>query len=425
VTSVRDRRVDEVAEAIGSRRLIWFGIRGEDGRMLEALPQFAASYSITAPLVASGLDESLALENLSKHRVELDTYDIDFDHDPTVDEFRQHLLAAMSQPSVVVSYRPSEFISMLGFATRHICWNPGMFKDRQRAFEHKPWVETEIESVGVRTLGWEYLPRERRLRLALKPTGDGLVLRPNRTSGGVGISLVQTRDEAEHAWKDDQSQLMGVAKYLADAVPLNVNGCVFRDGSVRLHPASVQLIGIPSLTSHPFGYCGNDFSALRHLAAGQMEALDQMARQVGGWLASQGYIGAFGADFLVDASGLYFAEVNARMQGSTRMAADLAARTGHLDLLLEHVAAVIGLRPSEDLSLSYWADALPPSAQVIHHNLSETPVPAVSNRDLDLPRGDRATLLAGPGVVVEPGAVSYVVEVRRAVTSTGFNLLDQ
>jgi len=177
--------------------------------------------------------------------------------------------------------------------------------------------------------------------------------------------------------------------------------------------------------THPFGYCGNDFSALRSLAPDQVEALDRMARQVGGWLASHGYIGAFGADFLVDASGLYFAEVNARMQGSTRMAADLAARTEHLDLLLEHVVAVIGLEPSEDLSLSYWAEVLPPSAQVIHHNLGKTPVPAVSNSDLALPRGDRATLFAAPGVVLESGAVSHVVVVGRTVTSTGFEIIEE
>ena len=52
---------------------------------------------------------------------------------------------------------------------------------------------------------------------------------------------------------------MSVTAFLADAVSVNVGAVVFPGGTVAVHPASIQLIGIEPCTSRRFGYCGNDF----------------------------------------------------------------------------------------------------------------------------------------------------------------------
>lgn len=424
MSRLRRDRLGEISQRLGDRRLIWFGIRGEDAAPLLAVPQFTAAFSVTAALRAGKLEESIALEDLTRHRVDLDVYDIDLDRRPEVDRLRSALLCAVARPSAVVSYRPSELLSSATFAARHTCRHLGLFKDRQVAFEHKPWVETELSDQGILTIPWAYVPTERRRRLPLGPGRPPLVLRPSRTSGGVGIFVVRTADEVEQAWQDDTSHLMGVAPYLKDALPLNVNGCVWADGEVTLHPLSVQLIGIAELTSRPFGYCGNDFAAIRDLNADVLTAVDETSRAIGRWLGQMGYRGAFGVDYLLDGDVLHFAEVNPRMQGSTRLSSALAARTGHVDVVLDHLSAFLGLPPAETLSLADWVAELPPAAQVIKH---VDGVRLVDALDLSkVPGSDRArvSLLPRPGVRLEPGAVEYCLELDRRVTSSGFDLLD-
>ena len=92
---------------------------------------------------------------------------------------------------------------------------------------------------------------------------------------------------------------LAASRYLDPHIPLNINACVFQDGTVTLHGPSVQLIGIPDLTRRTFGYCGNDFGAIRHLDPRFVKEFEKMVLKVGGWLWSQGYLGAFGVDALV------------------------------------------------------------------------------------------------------------------------------
>jgi len=418
--SVLDERLEQLESAIAGRSLLWFGIRGLDARRLELLESFTAAFSITAPHQAAGLHRSCSLEQLTHRRVDLDAYDIDLDPQPAVDRFRHEVLAAMAEPSVLCSYRPSVFIATLGFATRGSCEVVDQFVERQRPFEHKPWVETSLEAQGVRTLGWRYLPRERRQRLSLDPGPSGLVLRPDRSSGGVGISLVTSRTEAMAAWEDNHALLMGVAPYLDRAIPLNVGGCVYADGSVTLQPASLQLIGIPNLTDRPFGYCGNDFAAVRLLSSSVLDELDRSVRLVGTWLSNQGYRGGFGADYLLSDRELYFAEVNARLQGSTRLATALVAEAGHLDPMLEHLASQLGLPPLEDLTLNQWAERIHPAAQLITHRRAADPADAPVPRL----RGARRTMVPDDGVVVEVGGVFAVDAFDHQVTDDGFHLFE-
>jgi len=423
VSDARSRQLAAVSSALGSRRLTWMGIRGDDAQPLLALAQFSDCFSITSALRVSALEDSVSLEQLSGYRVDLDNYDIDLDPSPAVDQFRLLLMRSLSRSSALTTYRPSEFLSSLGFACRGSAQMLGMFKDRQRAFEHKPWVETELARRGIRTVDWEYVPFEYRSRLLASHDGAPVVVRPSRSSGGAGMSLVHDAAELERAWQHDSTHLMAVARYLETSVPINVGGCVFATGDVTLHPASVQLIGLPGYTNRRFGYCGNDFAALHRLGGGVAVALDSSTREVGRWLSDMGFIGAFGVDYLVDEENVLFTEVNPRMQGSTRMAAELAAATDHIDLLVDNVAAFLGLPPAESLTLTDWMAELPPAAQVIKHNLKPVPAPVPPVGDLALAPGVRARLLPDPGVRVEPGGVEYCLEVSHQVTETGFELL--
>ena len=136
-----------------------------------------------------------------------------------------------------------------------------------------------------------------------------------------------------------------------------------------LHPGSVQLIGIRGATTREFGYCGNDFAAFALLDQQLIEEVDDATRRIGRWLGADGYRGAFGVDFMWSGGTLYFAEINPRMQGSTAVSTALATGLGLPDVVLDHLAATLELRPTASLSLSDWARELPPSAHLVVHNV--------------------------------------------------------
>ena len=419
-----DRATRRVRSALNGRRLIWFGIRGEDGEALLHLPELEASCSITAPLRSGSIhpDSNICLEAISGVRPDLDEYDIDFDREDEAAELRRRLLREVSQRCVVMTYRPSSVVSALAFSMADTMTLAGLHKDRQASFEHKPWVETCLARLGVRGLSWHYVADEHRARVErLLGTGP-VVLRASRASGGVGIALVSSTQELEDCWPHESDAFVAVAKYVEDATPINFSGCVFSDGSVRLHPPSVQLIGIPSCTNRRFGYCGNDFAAVKDLDSEILQQADALGRTVAAWLHSEKYIGAFGVDALVHGSHVYFTEVNARFQGSSAISADIAAGIDVPDLFLDHLAAFLGVEPTaRDVTLAEWAREQPAVSQVVVHNTSGTIMRAAGGGIPVLPDATRVGLLPR-GQWVRAGASLGRLVLSGAVTVSGFEI---
>ena len=188
----REDQLRAISAALGDRELIWFGIRGTDAAGLLALPQFTSSFSITAPLRAAKLAVSDSLEETTAVRVDLDSYDIDLDPSPSVMVLRRRLLARATRRSAISTYRPSHFLSAVHFASFDTTTYLGLFKDRQTAFEHKPWVETELRRAGIRTLPWRYFADESRDQVKQAVAKGPQVLRASRSSGGEGIELVDS-----------------------------------------------------------------------------------------------------------------------------------------------------------------------------------------------------------------------------------------
>lgn len=328
----------------------------------------------------------------------------------------------MSGPCVVMTYRPSALVSALAFSMGDTMTLAGLFKDRQSAFEHKPWVETSLERRGVRGLGWHYVPDENHARV-LRLLADGpVVLRASRTSGGVGIALVTTEAEVHECWPTQPDAFVAAAPYLDPTVPLNFSGVVFADGSVRLHPPSLQLIGIPSCTDRPFGYCGNDFGAARGLATSILEELDDLGRAVGGWLHEERYLGVFGVDALLYEGNVLFTEVNARFQGSSGLSSQIATEQNLPDLFLDHLAATLGVEPTgHGLSMPEWARHQPDVSQIVVHNTTRGSVTRSDGPWPELPRRARLAQVATVARI-DPGATLCRATFPRTVTTTGFEI---
>lgn len=419
-TNSWSHRCSAVADAIGDRRLVWFGIRGVDAGPLLALEQFRESYAVTATLAAAGLEATYSLEDETLQRVDLDRYDIDEDEREQVRSLRRKLLVSLAAPSVLMAYRSAGFVSSVHFPNLDTTTLATMFVERQRPFEHKPWVELELARAGVRTIPWRYVSDEDHLLVGRWLRNGPIVLRPSRTSGGVGLVLVEDGSTATLDWPRQRDAFVAVSPYMGGATPVNVGACAFRDGSVSVHAPSVQLIGLPACTNQRFGYCGNDFGAIADLSPSALADLDDMVRMAGRWLSSCGYVGAFGVDALVGEDEVFLTEVNPRFQGSSLLGAELARWLDVPDLFLDHLAAFLGVEPGIGPTLADWANARPDLSHVIVHNRREVPV-ALSG---SLPRGQlpdvaRAELVVPPGVEVEPGGVLFRARVAGRITDVG------
>ena len=424
MTSPRDRQLSRVSSALGRNSLLWFGIRGDDALPLLRLEQFQDCFAIAAPITSTALRTNESLEAVTGVRVDLDAYDIDEDPRPMVDTFRRSLMACLNTDSLILNYRPSHFISNIGFAMHGTTRALGMFKDRQSAYEYKPWVETELARRNIQTIPWQYVADEFRQRAAATLANGPRILRISRSSGGAGIVLVRTAEELEAAWPSSKDHLVAVGPYLDRAIPLNVGAVVHEQNTVRVHPGSVQLIGIPQCTPRPFGYCGNDMAAFAAMGKGLAQLVDNTVRRIGHWLGQEGYLGAFGVDFLLQDGQLYFSEVNARLQGSTALSSDLAADSEHVDIVVDHLSALLGIGNVESLSLMDWCEEVPPASQVIVHNLLDHQVQLQEPGPLwELgSAGFEPQLIPKAGTRIDPGAVLVRLAASRQVTTDGFKL---
>ena len=418
----------EVSAKLGHRRLVWAGIRGDDAEPLGDLPQFDAAYTIINAYSRRLSVDGTAYEDLTGVRVDLETWDIDahLDAEQTA-AFRRIMLQALSVPSALLPYRPSSFLSAIWFARRDRCLNLGLFGGHQAAFEHKPWVETSIASLGVRTIPWTYVADEEQLRTAEMLRHGPLMLRRSRTSGGEGIVRVDDAEEARLQWPRVAEAFVSVAPFLEGGVPVNVGATAWHDG-VTVHYPSVQLIGIPDCVARPFGYCGNDYGLVKDLGRDVLDRIESATVTIGNWLRSYGYLGTFGVDFLVHDGVPLFTEINPRFQGSTHASCKLAINAGESCLMLEHLAAIMGMAAPRQRPVRELAAEAPALAHIVVHWVGEQsqrldPAPLV-RLAMATGRSIRAEVLTRPGLLTDRGAVVARIVCRESVTRTGFELTE-
>ena len=134
---------------------------------------------------------------------------------------------------------------------------------------------------------------------------------------------------------------------------VNIHGLVGR-GGVALSPPSVQLSGVPELSVTSSSYNGNDFGAAADLAPGVVASVDRNAAEIGRWLATLGYLGVFGVDFVAVGPEAYALEVNPRLQGSTWLLGEVERRAGRTPMMIRHFLELLGT-PSSSPAATFVA----------------------------------------------------------------------
>jgi hypothetical protein len=153
-----------------------------------------------------------------------------------------------------------------------------------------------------------------------------------------GFSGAQTYPAREAATLAElMDQFRGHPCRVASAVPgtpITVTGVVGAAG-LAVSPACRQLTGIPGLTPHPLGSCGDDYG-FPVPGASEVEAL---ALRVAAWLRQEGHLGIFGLDLVQAPTGqLWCIEVNPRLVASVPLFSLSARDCGGPGLLGQHLA---------------------------------------------------------------------------------------
>lgn len=133
---------------------------------------------------------------------------------------------------------------------------------------------------------------------------------------------------------------------LVSGTPVTVTGVVSQDRLV-IGSACVQLTGLPALTPHPMGSCGNDYGR----PAPQAESVGELARVAAQWLRRQGHRGVFGLDLVVGADGsITCIEINPRLVASVPLFSLSARDRDQPGILSLHLGA-FGLGPDHEVEL--------------------------------------------------------------------------
>lgn len=200
--------------------------------------------------------------------------------------------------------------------------------------------------------------------------GWPLVVQSARGSSGHTTVLVRHLADALPALRALPGDEWLVTPYVRGPV-LNVHAVV-NDSATVIAPASVQLAGVPGITTHDAEYAGNDFGALAALE-GVQPCIDWQVRRVASWLADEGLRGAIGMDFVWDGAHAWPLEVNPRLQGSTFLLGEVEQASGLLPTVARHVLEMARIETPPEPRRS----ARPMGAQlIIRWTGSESELPA-------------------------------------------------
>jgi hypothetical protein len=259
-------------------------------------------------------------------------------------------------------------------------------------------------------------------KLAERTDRGSLVVSGEYSAGGAKIYLTRNEEELLKIWPSVGRRITAVSEYLDESIPLNLNGCVFREGDVNLYSPSLQLIGIPECTTRSLGYCGNDFCQASALEADCLNQIEKVGTAVGKLLFGLGYLGAFGIDGLWHKGCFYVTEVNPRFQGSSSLGARMASDLDLSDQFLDHIAAFLGLSPGKQPALSELVRQHEGYAQIVCHNVLSAPVLSVPLVRQGMIGGYEIGLLPREDVSIDPMGTIFRVTSRSSVTETGYSL---
>ncbi len=179
--------------------------------------------------------------------------------------------------------------------------------------------------------------------------GSDLVLQtPYGDSGKTTFFLTSEADWDEHAGDIIGQQVKIMRRINNTAVA--VEAVLTRAGTV-VGPFMTDLTGYPQLTPYKGGWCGNDVYP-EVLSEQHRAAAVAMVTRLGERLRSEGYVGYFEVDILVDldTGDVYLGELNPRISGVTSMTNVTEGAYADMPLFLFHLLEYMDVDYSLDVN---------------------------------------------------------------------------
>ena len=338
----------EVTRLLGNRRLVWAGIRSDDIEPLADLPQLTAAFGFAGSYDRRAAVTSLAYEQLTGVRVDPEIWDID-DHlrdDAATVEFRHGLLARLA-----ARQRPAA-LPPVALPLRRPLRAPGPVPEPRPV--RRPSVRLRAQAVGrdrcrassaCRASRGPTSPTRSSCEARELGRHGPLVLRRSRTSGGEGFVRVERPERAGRALAPRRR---GVRQ--RRAVPRRrPAGQRRRHGLARTatrHGAPpVGAADRHRVAASPgeFGYCGNDFGLARDSTTDHRPDRDVDRRRSAAGCAATDTSAPSASTSSSRTELPLFTEINPRFQGSTRASCRLSIEPDEACLMLEHLAAWLGV----------------------------------------------------------------------------------
>lgn len=182
-----------------------------------------------------------------------------------------------------------------------------------------PRIDSIIDAPGKRSFG--------ELR---KEFGMPFVVQFPYGSSGSSTHIIRAEKEYNTIRKKYPSEPAVLRRFI-NGFSLNVNAVVSGPpGKTRVlccYP-SVQITGLSECSNSRSAYCGNDYTSSALLDEDIMSEMKSQVGIAGRWMASAGYRGVFGMDFVVKGNSVYTVEINPRFQNSTSLHNTLSGMKG-------------------------------------------------------------------------------------------------
>ncbi len=180
----------------------------------------------------------------------------------------------------------------------------------------------------------------------LRKWGHRFVIQFAYGSSGDHTFIVKTKEELLKIKHSFPPQDVNITRYI-DAIPININACILhypkRPEVITSFP-SIQIVGAPESTYYPTIYCGNDYGAMRGVDRAIIKRVYDTTKRIGLFMASFGFKGIFGLDFLIYRGYPYVIEINPRMQNSTQLLTICQLKKGILPLVALHIMEFVNYR---------------------------------------------------------------------------------
>jgi hypothetical protein len=137
---------------------------------------------------------------------------------------------------------------------------------------------------------------------------DGIFVSEEYSAGGLKSIVAHDADDILNRFKDKNQNYL-ISRYIPHKDDPTVLGVVANEKDIYIAGVADQVI------EQGTRFVGSVFPSIQKKTV--ITQLEQYTRRAGQWLASEGFRGMFGCDYLVDSrERIYFLEVNARKQGT-------------------------------------------------------------------------------------------------------------